>query len=354
MAQRKRLEGERIDDAITLLFDAGDSVTTGLVAKLASVSRQAAGNHLKYLVARGDLAHEGTGRAGRYLKVATLSFHHRRAEMDQDAVRVMEFKEVERRDPKVLGNPKVSPILMYSYGVLLNNAIDHSNAGNVMTRWYLKSDLIAFEIEDDGIGAFRNMREQRDLQTDEDALGEIAKGRQSTMYERHRGLGIYFSSRMASRFTISSGQLVWEVDGRRGDSTIGSLPYIRVGTLVRVEVDADTQVAMSDVFNDFSLPGGGGDRTTLPVSLFETNRGFVSRPEAQRISEQLEMFDKVVLDFIGIDQIGQGFADELFRVWQNQHPETRLIGSHTNPGIDAVLRMAGYPNVGVNGNVSDS
>jgi len=38
----------------------------------------------------------------------------------------------------------------------------------------------------------------------------------------------------------------------------------------------------------------------------------------------LQRFREVVLDFTGVDAIGQGFADEVFRVWARSHAATRL------------------------------
>ena len=32
-----------------------------------------------------------------------------------------------------------------------------------------------------------------------------------------------------------------------------------------------------------------------------------------------------MVDFTGVKSVGQGFADEVFRVWARAHPETRLI-----------------------------
>lgn len=50
----------------------------------------------------------------------------------------------------------------------------------------------------------------------------------------------------------------------------------------------------------------------------------VARSEARRIAHRLEEFEEVVLDFQGIEFMGQGFADELFRVFQNKNPKIKL------------------------------
>ncbi len=37
---------------------------------------------------------------------------------------------------------------------------------------------------------------------------------------------------------------------------------------------------------------------------------------------RFERFQTVVLDFTGVEEIGQDFADEVFRVFQRAHPAT--------------------------------
>jgi hypothetical protein len=38
----------------------------------------------------------------------------------------------------------------------------------------------------------------------------------------------------------------------------------------------------------------------------------------------LERFNEVMLDFVGVEEVGQGFVDEVLRVWPSQHPETQV------------------------------
>jgi len=43
------------------------------------------------------------------------------------------------------------------------------------------------------------------------------------------------------------------------------------------------------------------------------------------------------LDFSGVYTIGQAFADEILRVWQNQHPNIKFITTNTNEDINFML-----------------
>jgi len=44
----------------------------------------------------------------------------------------------------------------------------------------------------------------------------------------------------------------------------------------------------------------------------------------------MERFREVEVDFQGVDGVGQGFVDELVRVWPIMHSETQIIPSNMN------------------------
>lgn len=61
----------------------------------------------------------------------------------------------------------------------------------------------------------------------------------------------------------------------------------------------------------------------------------------------LAKFREVVLDFEGVESVGQGFADEVFRVFARAHPGTRLVpirmGKAVEFMVQRALRTAGRP-----------
>jgi hypothetical protein len=77
---------------------------------------------------------------------------------------------------------------------------------------------------------------------------------------------------------------------------------------------------------------------TRVVRLSAIGVTFVSRSEARRLVHGLDRFREVVLDFDRVESVGQGFADEVFRVFARAHPRTRLVP--TNMG-EAVAFMVG-------------
>jgi len=52
----------------------------------------------------------------------------------------------------------------------------------------------------------------------------------------------------------------------------------------------------------------------------------------------LDRFDEVALAFEGVRAVGQGFVDELFRVWAGDHPGVRLIPRNMSPAVEHMVR----------------
>ena len=66
----------------------------------------------------------------------------------------------------------------------------------------------------------------------------------------------------------------------------------------------------------------------------------ISRSQAKFVARRFERCRHVVLDFEGVAEIGQAFADELFRVFAAAHPEVRLISANTTPAVAQMISRA--------------
>jgi anti-sigma regulatory factor (Ser/Thr protein kinase) len=307
------------------------------VAAAAGVTRQAAHYHLKRMVERGLLIAEGARRSSRYRLKAQHSSSYALEGLSEIEVWGNERIALRQIDPDILETSNLAQILNFAFTEMVNNAIDHSKGSTVDVRWFLGREMIAFEVEDDGVGAFASIRESRGLADDYQAVGELSKGKQTTDPARHSGLGIFFTSRMVGRFVISANQLVWTVNNEIDDFAIGWLDKPRIGTLVRCEIQRDTPITPKDVYAGLSDPVSSRfNRTMIHVALFREG-DFVSRTEAKLIGARLEGFEIVELDFTDVEQIGQGFADELFRVWASEHPTSRLVPLKANPAVMAMI-----------------
>ena len=65
-----------------------------------------------------------------------------------------------------------------------------------------------------------------------------------------------------------------------------------------------------------------------------------SRSEARRLVAGLHRIRDLVLDFKGVEEVGQGFADEVFRVWARAHPKVCLKPVHMVEAVEFMVRRA--------------
>jgi excisionase family DNA binding protein len=257
------------------------------------------------------------------------------AGLEEDKV----WDRVEAQAPPRHATEQAVQIARYAFTELVNNAIDHSGGTKVSIRWEARADKLRAEIGDDGIGAFERIRIARALPDHRSALAELSKGKVTTQPDRHSGEGLFFTSRAADYFDLQANGLRWIVDNRRGDFALGSSSYAP-GTLAIFEVDAATTRPLEDVFRPFTDEELGFSRSYVRVKLFEHGSSFVSRSEAKRLLAGLERFAEVELDFDKVESVGQGFADEVLRVWAKQHPQVRLIPTGMNDGVALMIGRA--------------
>lgn len=220
-------------------------------------------------------------------------------------------------------SPEAMSAANYAFTEMLNNAIDHSGAATVRAAVWVSRVEVRFEIADQGRGALAHLQERLALEDAYDALGELSKGKVTTDPDRHSGEGIFFTSKAVDIFTLESAALRWTVDNLRADQAVGASDT-EVGTRVRWEMDPATTRSLAEVFVAYTDEDHRFSKTRTVVRLFGLGVRFVSRSEAKRLMRGLERFQEVVLDFTGVEEVGQGFADEALRVWPASHSATRV------------------------------
>lgn len=321
-------------DAVLRLARVRKTLTNREVAAQLHISRQAVHRHLERLVARGVLAREGKGRAARYVWAErrwSKSFPIRG--LAEDAV----WSELDATPLTRELAPNVRSIIAYVVTEAVNNAIDHSRGKRVSVEADLDDDL-RLRVRDDGVGAFAHVRAELGLPSELDAVAELSKGKVTTAPERHTGEGLFFMSKIADSFRLESNGRAWIVDNRRDDVAIGPSEIER-GTLLSFEIARRTKKTLRALFDaytdEFEFV-----KTRIVVRLFEHGVEFVSRSEAKRLLFGLEKFREVVLDFRGVVAIGQGFADEVLRVWANAHPETVIRHENATDDVEFMIRRA--------------
>ena len=88
-----------------------------------------------------------------------------------------------------------------------------------------------------------------------------------------------------------------------------------------------TERTTKEIFDEYTSDDFVFNKTKITVHLAKDYLGhdFVSRSLAKRILMNVEKFKVIVLDFENINNIGQGFADEVFRVFKNKNPDITIV-----------------------------
>jgi len=219
---------------------------------------------------------------------------------------------------------------------MVNNAVDHAGASRVTSRFWVDASTLAFEVDDDGAGALARIRDGLGLGDSFSAIQELSKGKTTTDPTRHTGEGIFFTSKIVDAFVLEANGLRWTVDNLREDQAVGLSARI-AGTLVRCEIDVQTSRSTSDVFAAYSIDHDFA-RTRTVVRLFDIGVRFISRSEARRLLRGLERFREVLVDLKGVQEVGQGFVDEVFRVWPTQHPDVAVRPINMVGPVEAMVR----------------
>lgn len=302
------------------------------------ITRQAVNRHLRNLVELGVLKAIGETRNRRYIfpmlrrEIAWLAIT---PQLEEDAV----WRE--KVAPALIGVPEnVLDICRYGVTEIVNNAIDHSGSDDVGIELEYQVSRISIHIIDQGIGIFRKIKEYCGLEDERLAILELSKGKLTTDPSRHTGEGIFFTSRMFDHFSILSGQLYVDCSRGGGDWLMEDRENPVDGTTVRMEISPLSTHTTKEVFDRYATAQDdyAFSRTHVLVALAKLSHGekLVSRSQAKRVMARLERFKEVVLDFEGIEEIGPAFADQIFRVFPSEHPETHLTPINTT---DEVLRM---------------
>jgi anti-sigma regulatory factor (Ser/Thr protein kinase) len=229
-------------------------------------------------------------------------------------------------------------IMGFAFTEMLNNAIDHSGSEDASIKWWVGPDQWSFEIRDYGVGVFPKLQAGLNLASDFEAIQELSKGKRTTDSAHHTGQGIFFTAKAVDVFRLTSAGIRWTVDNLRNDQALGVAPIVK-GTSVECQVDPQTTRSMPSIFGQFSDDDAAFVRTRPVVKLFEIGTTFVSRSEAKRLLEGLAAdFDTVDVDFTGVTDVGQGFVDELLRVWPNAHPDKVVNPINMNPAVEFMVR----------------
>jgi hypothetical protein len=99
---------------------------------------------------------------------------------------------------------------------------------------------------------------------------------------------------------------------------------------------------MNSIYSQFTDPEEFTfSKTIVPVRLARhEGEKLVSRSQAKRLVSRFEKFKTVMLDFAGVEEIGQAFADEIFRVFATTHAEVELIPIAASKEVQQMIARA--------------
>lgn len=265
----------------------------------------------------------------------------------------IDVPELSPEDDDKLYRQKIGPLLnglpnnvqhiwYYCFTEMMNNIIDHSEASCALITVIQDAINTTVILADNGIGIFNKIRSYYAYPSLDDAIIELFKGKLTTDKIHHSGEGIFFASRIMDFFAVvSDGKVFTHTDYEEALADLKSdhvLPEKeKTGTTVYMKLSNMTKKTTKEIMDRYSNDEGEFIRTMIPIkNMYPTYP--VSRSQAKRLTHRFDSFSEIELDFAGVDEIGQGFAHELFVVYANMHPEVKLIPFNAGLDVQKMIR----------------
>ena len=317
--------------------------TCSSIAKKLNISRQAVHKHLRRLLEKDIVIKIGTTK-GAYFTLKEYERgkppHYKKHFKKVYKIKGLEehtvFEEIETfLNLKSSVNKNVYKILKYAFLEILNNAIEHSLSSECSVIFVIENQFVFFQIRDRGIGLFASLKNKLKLSDEYEALLELTKGKRTTMPSKHTGEGVFFTSRCGDRVSFRSHKLVLLRDNFKKDFFVERKYFIK-GTEVSFKINKLSGRKLENIFNSYAPEEFDYkfEKTGIKVKLFRED--LLSRSEARRLLAGLENFKEILLDFSNVKGIGQGFADEIFRIFLNNNPQIKI---HIKNANEAIIRM---------------
>jgi anti-sigma regulatory factor (Ser/Thr protein kinase) len=335
-----RKRGEQIRQFILDNVEHHPKDVSNLTAKTFDISRQAVNKHIQRLVEQNALRVRGTTRNKHYILHPLDQWEQIYVLDDTLEEHVIWRNEISPRLDQFPDN--VKDIWHYGFTEMLNNAIDHSSGSNVTIQLKKTATNTEIVIYDNGEGIFKKIQREMDLTDERHAVLELSKGKLTTDPDNHTGEGIFFSSRMFDDYTIVSGNVSFSHTHNEVEDWILETQMAHTGTGVFMKLNNNSARSAKKVFDTFTSDDEYGfTKTVVPVRLAQYGEEkLVSRSQAKRLLARVDRFKIVIFDFDGVESIGQAFADEVFRVFKNHHPEVELLYVRTTEDVRQMITRA--------------
>lgn len=345
MARRSR-QNPAVRDYILRNVESEPASVASSTAREFGLSRTAVNRYMNRLIDEGYLEASGRTNARRYsLKnIVEITF-----EIIDDTM-LFASEDVIWRD-RIRANIKDVPqnvvdICQYGFTEIFNNVIDHSLSASAVVSYEQTYTQITMVIIDKGVGIFQKIQNDFNLPDPRSALLELSKGKLTSDERRHSGQGIFFTSRMFDEFVIRSGDLFYTRQRINDNDWLietGDIVESRRGTTVHLTIGTNANWTTREIFDRYQGADISFAKTHVPIKLGKyPGEQLVSRSQAKRVLARFEQFTEVMLDFDGVEDIGQPFADEIFRVFPLNHPSIALQVINTNENVAKMIAYASY------------
>ena len=311
-----------------------------VAAKKFGVTRQAINLHLQRLVAEKALSETGKTRSRTYKLCPLVEWRHLyniSKDLAEDRVWTNDVKLVIGQLPENVQN-----IWHFGFTEMFNNAIDHSGGTDILVQIRKTAADTEMLLSDDGVGIFRKIQMAMGLLDERHAILELHKGKLTTDPKNHTGEGIFFTSRMFDSFDILSGGVFFCHEFGKPEDWILKRDKFANGTAVWMKLHNHTARITKKIFDQYTSGDDYGfNKTVVPVKLAQYgNDQLISRSQAKRLLSRVELFKVVVFDFKEVPAIGQSFADEIYRVFAQRHPDIQFMATHASSEVKRMIERA--------------
>ncbi len=109
------------------------------------------------------------------------------------------------------------------------------------------------------------------------------------------------------------------------------------GTRIVMALSNFSNQSIKEVFDEYASVDGGFTVSKIPMKKVCDSGYPVSRSQAKRLYFGFEKFKTIILDFKDVDDIGQGFAHELFVVFKRKNPNVELKCVNENENVSRMI-----------------
>lgn len=112
-----------------------------------------------------------------------------------------------------------------------------------------------------------------------------------------------------------------------------------LGSKLVMRINKNSGKKLVDVFNQYQGENFAFDKTDILVEMAKFGEEtLISRSQAKRILRNIEKFNTITFDFKNVRLVGQGFVDEIFRVFANQYPHIQMTYINANKDVEFMIR----------------